>query len=279
MIIDTHHHLWQFNPKDYGWMDDSMTILKQDYLPADLEGQLAGSGVAGTIVVQARQTLEETTWLLKLAEENTFIKAVVGWVDLRSEELDEQLERFADHPKLAGVRHVIHDEPDDDFMLRPEFIKGIEKLKKYDLCYDLLLFPKHLSRATELSIMFPDQRFVLDHISKPLIREGVLNPWEDDLALLASCPNVWCKISGMVTEADHQNWKHEDLDPYLDVVVEAFGTGRIMLGSDWPVCRLAGEYTDVMNIHVQYFRDLTEAEKENVFRQNAIDCYKLEKFH
>jgi L-fuconolactonase len=279
MIIDSHHHLWQFNQEDYGWMDDSMTILKRDYLPEELQEQLAGAGVSGTVVVQARQTLEETGWLLKLSEENDFIKAVVGWVDLRSEQVEQQLEYLAAHPKLAGVRHVIHDEPDDDFMLRPPFIRGIEKLQKYELCYDLLLFPKHLGKAVELVSMFPEQRFILDHISKPLIKARIIEPWKEDITILARQPNVWCKISGMLTEADNQKWKYDDFLPYLDVVVEAFGTGRIMLGSDWPVCRLAGEYSDVMNIPAEYFKGLNEAEKEKVFRQNAIDCYKLEKFH
>ena len=275
MIIDAHHHLWEFNQEDYGWIDESMSILKRDYLPAELEGMLAGSGVAGTVVVQARQKIEETAWLLKLAEENDFIKAVVGWVDLQSEDLDRQLERFSFHPKLAGVRHVIHDEPDDDFMLSPGFVKGIGKLKKYDLCYDLLLYPKQLSRAAELVLKFPDQRFVLDHIAKPAIREGVLYPWEDDLALLAACPNVWCKISGMVTEADPRNWKYEDMVPYLDVVVEAFGTDRIMLGSDWPVCLLAGEYGEVMNIGTRYFSYVSKEEQSRIYAGNCKTVYNI----
>ncbi len=276
MIIDAHHHLWQFNPEEYSWMDESMDILKRDYMPVDLEGQLAGAGVAGTVVVQARQKIEETAWLLGLAEEYDFIRAVVGWVDLRSEELEQQLESFAEHPKMAGVRHVIHDEPDDDFMLGSAFVKGIEKLQKYDLSYDLLLFSKHLTRAAELATMFPEQRFVLDHISKPLIREGILEPWEDDLALLASCPNVWCKISGMITEADHKHWKFEDLAPYMDVVVEAFGTDRIMLGSDWPVCLLAGEYGEVMNIGIGYFSDFSKQQQSRIFTENCKTFYNIE---
>lgn len=275
MIIDAHHHLWKFNRRDYGWMDDSMEILKRDYLPGDLEGQLAGADVTGTVVVQARQLIEETSWLLKLAEENAFIMGVVGWVDLRSGELEQQLEKFGTHPKLVGVRHVIHDEPDDDFMLQKDFLRGIEKLQKYDLTYDLLLFPKHLERAVKLAGMFPDQRFILDHISKPLIKDGILDPWQDDLAGLAALPNVWCKISGMVTEADPDNWKYENFIPYLDVVVKAFGTDRLMIGSDWPVCRLAGEYCEVMNIPVDYFKYFTSSEKESIFKQNVVDCYKL----
>ncbi len=273
MIIDAHHHLWEFNTSDYAWMDDSMSILKQDYLPGKLEKQLAVAGVSGTIVIQARQNLEETRWLLKLAEENSFIKGVVGWVDLRSDQLEEQLEVFGGNPKLVGIRHVIHDEPDDDFMLRPAFVNGIEKLGSYGLTYDLLLFPKHLEKAVELVSMFPDQKFVLDHISKPRIKARILAPWRDDLESLALQSNVWCKISGLVTEADLKNWKYEDFIPYLDVVMGAFGTDRIMLGSDWPVCRLAGEYKEIIDISMKYFENYSHTEKAKVFRLNCSDFY------
>ena len=275
MIIDSHHHLWKYNAADYGWMDDTMAILKQDYLPADLEKQLSGSNVTGTIVVQARQTLEETRWLLKLAKENSFIRGVVGWVDLRSDSLIDELNEFSDETKLAGVRHVIHDEADDDFMLRPAFIRGIEKLLKYKLTYDLLLFPKHLKKAVELVSIFPEQKFVLDHISKPFIKSGILGLWQDDIAALAAQPNVWCKISGMVTEADIKNWKYEDFIPYLDIVVEAFGTDRIMLGSDWPVCLQAGEYKAVMEIGQKYFEKFNSNEKKKIFADNCVQFYNL----
>jgi len=275
MIIDSHHHLWKYNAADYGWMDDTMAILKQDYLPADLEKQLSGSNVTDTIVVQARQTLEETRWLLKLAKENSFIRGVVGWVDLRSDSLTDELNEFSDETKLVGVRHVIHDEADDDFMLRPAFIRGIEKLLKYKLTYDLLLFPKHLKKAVELVSIFPEQKFVLDHISKPFIKSGILGLWQDDIAALAAQPNVWCKISGMVTEADIKNWKYEDFIPYLDIVVEAFGTDRIMLGSDWPVCLQAGEYKAVMEIGQKYFEKFNSNEKKKIFADNCVQFYNL----
>lgn len=276
MIIDAHHHLWQFNEKDYGWMDKSMQVLKRDYLPDDLEEEIKKAGVVGTVVVQARQSLEETQWLLELSEKHPFIKGVVGWVDLRSPDLEKQLERFTKNPKLVGVRHVIHDEADDDFMLRPSFVKGIEKLSDYNLAYDLLLFPKHLERAIELVSMFPDQRFVLDHISKPFIKAGMMQPWKEDMRALAAMPNVWCKISGMVTEADLGEWKYEDFIPYMEVVCEAFGTDRVMLGSDWPVCRLAGEYNQVMGIPFRFFEKLDSEIKEMILYKNAVNCYQLE---
>jgi len=275
-MIDTHHHLWKFNPDEYGWMDESMGVLKQDYLPSDLEVELVKAGVSGTVVVQARQSIEETRWLLELAEHHPFIKGVVGWFDLQSEKIGEQLDQYASHPKLVGARHVIHDEPDDDFMFRPAFLRGLELLKNYNLSYDLLLFPKHLKGATELVGLFPDQTFILDHISKPPISSGILQPWKDDLETLASRSNVWCKISGMVTEADHNRWRYEEFVPYLDTVLSAFGRERIMLGSDWPVCRLAGEYKEIMEIPLRFIEDLKEDDKIRIYRQNAIECYQLE---
>ena len=275
MIIDAHHHLWKFNIADYGWMDNSMSILKQDYLAADLEKLLDGANVIGTIAVQARQMLEETRWLLEMAQQHPFIKGVVGWVDLCSEELNTQLDEFCEDPRLVGVRHVIHDEPDDDFMLRPAFIGGMEKLVQYNLTFDLLLFPKHLQRAYELVSLFPDQRFVLDHLSKPDIKAGILDPWREEITALATRSNIWCKISGMLTEADHIHWKYEDFLPYLDVVVEAFGTDRIMLGSDWPVCLLAGEYRQAMDIPARYFKDLDQLEMEKISWMNCAECYEL----
>jgi L-fuconolactonase len=275
MIIDAHHHLWKFNEDDYTWMDESMSVLKRDYLPADLQAQLVRSGVTGTIVVQARQMLEETAWLLDMADQHTFIRGVVGWLDICSEKLAWQLEEFGSNPWLVGVRHVVHDEPDDEFMLSPAFIKGMEKLVQYNLAYDLLLFPRHLPRADELVGLFPDQRFILDHISKPPIRSGILDPWREDILALSNHPNVWCKISGLVTEALRENWQYEDFIPFLDVVVEAFGTDRLMVGSDWPVCLLAGEYQQVMDIPVRYFSELAPAEKERIFHLNCMECYEL----
>lgn len=274
-IVDAHHHLWEYNRIDYGWMDDSMSVLRRDYLPGELEKLLEDAGVGGTVVVQARQSLEETRWLLELAGKHEFIKGVVGWLDLCSPELDGQLQEFATHRKLMGVRHVIHDEPDDDFMLEEAFMKGVGQLAEYDLAYDLLLFPVHLSRALKLVTAFPRQRFVVDHISKPLIKDGLRQPWADDISALSDKPNVWCKVSGMLTEADHQGWKYEDFEPYLDVVLEAFGPDRLMLGSDWPVCLLAGGYKEVMEIPLRYFENLDPEDREKISYKNAMNFYKL----
>ncbi|RPI47696.1 MAG: amidohydrolase [Chloroflexi bacterium] len=223
MKIDAHQHFWLYNKRDYSWINDRMTTLQRNYLPADLQPELTETGFGGSIVVQARQTVEETRWLLQLAGRYDFIRGVVGWVDLCSEsELKRQLDEFSKSEKLAGVRHVIHDEPEDNFMLRDDFLKGISLLREYNLTYDLLLFPKHLPVAREVVSMFPEQRFVLDHIAKPLIRDQVFNPWEEDITRLAEEANVWCKLSGMVTEADWKNQKPADFRPYLDIVFKAF---------------------------------------------------------
>ncbi len=275
MIIDAHHHLWKFNKSDYPWMDESMSVLQKDYMPADLEPQLAVGGVTGTIAVQARQKLEETAWLLDMAGRYPFIKGVVGWVDICSENLTRQLDEYSGHPLLVGVRHVIQDEPDEDFMLRPAFIRGMEKLVHHNLTYDLLILPKHLTKAVDLVSLFPDQRFALDHLAKPHIKEGTLDPWREDMAELAIHPNVWCKISGMVTEAHPEQWQYEDFLPYLDTVLELFGPDRLMLGSDWPVCRMAAEYEQVMDIPMRYFQGMGPVEKEKIFRLNCIECYEL----
>jgi L-fuconolactonase len=275
-LIDSHHHVWQYNEKAYGWMDESMTGLKKDYLPADLEKEMKKAGVEGTVVVQARQILEETEWLLSLADNYDFIKGVVGWVDLRSGELPEQLAKYAEHPKFVGVRHVLHDEPELDFMLKDKFLRGIEMLADYDLAYDLLLFPEHLPNANKLVKLFPSQRFVIDHLAKPKIAGGIIEPWRNDIACLGTQPNVYCKISGMVTEADHKQWEEADFRIYMDAVCDSFGSDRLMLGSDWPVCRLAAEYEQVFDIPRNYFKEWDATEQEKIFRLNCIEFYKLE---
>ena len=252
MKIDAHQHFWIYSQQEYAWIDDHMEILKKNYLPQNLLPLLQQNKVAGTIAVQARQSLAETRWLLSLAQTNTFIKAVVGWVDLCAKDLEEQLHEFSQHPKFTGVRHVVQDEPDDHFLMKKKFLRGVEKLERYHLTYDVLIFPRHLPVAIDFVSHFPEQRFVLDHIAKPPIKDRILQPWKNDIRRLASCANVYCKVSGMVTEANWQRWHNEDFYPYLDVVFEAFGPKRIMYGSDWPVCTLAGTYHDVFNLFIEY---------------------------
>lgn len=277
MAIDAHQHFWLYNSRDYGWIDDRMQVIKRDFIPEDLEPELAGAGFSGSVAVQARQTVEETHWLLQLARENDFIKGVVGWVDLLSkDELRRQLDEFAKSKKFVGVRHVVHDEPEDNFMLRDDFLNGINLLKDYNLTYDLLLFPKHLPVAEIVASMFREQKFVLDHISKPLIKHQITDPWKEDIRRLAEHPNVWCKLSGMVTETDWKNHKPEDFKPYLDIVFEAFGSSRLMIGSDWPVCLLAGNYRYVTGIVKNYISELPGDEQEKIMGKNCIDFYELD---
>ena len=250
-----------------------MEELKHDFLPEHLLPELKSAGFDGTIAVQARMTLDETRWLLKLADQNPFIKGVVGWVDLCSREADFFLRELSEHQKFVGVRHVVHDEPDDSFMARPEFQRGISQLEKYNLTYDLLIFPKHLPLARELVEKFPEQKFVLDHIAKPDIRKQEIMPWSDDIKKLARFPNVYCKLSGMVTEADWENWEPEDFSSYLDIVFECFGPERLMFGSDWPVLTVAASYAWVVRLISDYLESYTPMDREKVFGINCSEFY------
>ena len=252
-----------------------MAVLRRDYLPEELKPLLKAIQFDGTIAVQARQMVEETEWLLELSDKHDFIKGVVGWVDLRSPKLREQLEMYAKHPKLVGVRHVVHDEPDDHFMLLPEFRRGLAQLREFGLTYDLLLFPKHLPVAVKLVAGFPDQPFVLDHIAKPGIREGQVSPWREDLERLAEFPNVFCKLSGLVTEAKWKQWQPEDFHRYLDIVIETFGTDRVMIGSDWPVCTLSGDYASTMRIVIDYAQQFSARVRDDILGGNGARFYHI----
>jgi L-fuconolactonase len=276
MTIDTHQHFWKYNDQDYAWMTAGMDRLRRDHLPKDLLPLIGAASVGATVAVQARQCLEETTWLLQLADEYPFICAVVGWVDLTTGRVVEQLEQFAGNPKLRGVRHVVHDEPDDEFMLRESFLNGLSQLKRFGLTYDLLLFPRHLPIACDVVKRFPDQLFVLDHIAKPPIRTGEIEPWARDLKRLAGFANVVCKISGLVTEAKWDSWEARDFEPYLDVVLSAFGPHRLMIGSDWPVCTLAADYASVVNLEAEYIRRLSGDEQHAILEKNAKEFYSIQ---
>ncbi len=275
MRIDSHQHFWHYNPKEHVWMTDEMENLKRDYLPPDLKPLLESVDFDGAISVQARQMLEETEWLLELSDQYDHIKGVVGWVDLRSPEIHAQLEKYSQRSKLKGVRHVVHDEPDDNFMLLPEFQRGIALLKEFNLTYDLLLFYRHLPVALKVVEKFPEQPFVVDHISKPVIKDKMISPWKEDIQALAKYENVCCKLSGMVTETRWKQWKPEDFRPYLDIVIEAFGTDRVMIGSDWPVCTLSGDYRSVMNIVIAYLQQFPEETREKILGGNCARFYNV----
>jgi L-fuconolactonase len=277
MRIDAHQHFWRYNPDEYEWIDNSMSRLRRDFLPANLKAELDASGFDGAIAVQARQTLEETRWLLELAETSSHVLGVVGWVDLRSSEVRPQLAEFARNPKFLGVRHIVQSEPDDRFLLQPEFLRGIAALEECDRTYDILIYPLHLPVAAEFVKHFPRQRFVLDHLAKPLIKSGSLQPWQTGIRELARHPNVFCKLSGLVTEADWKNWKPSDVEPYLDTAFECFGPERLMIGSDWPVCTVAASYSQVMNLVIEYLSQYPDAVRDAVLGGNAANFWKLDK--
>jgi L-fuconolactonase len=276
MAIDAHHHFWKYTPEEYGWITDGMSVLRRDYLPAELRREAALAGIDGVISVQARQTLEETDWLLKLAEENDFICGVVGWVPLISNTVRDDLARYANRPKLKAVRHVLQDEPDDNYMLRDDFDRGIVLLKEAGLRYDILIFERHLPQVIKLVDRHPGTTFILDHVAKPRIRENQLSPWRENLRELGRRPNVYCKVSGMVTEANHANWTAQQLRPYFDAALEAFGSRRLMFGSDWPVCLLACGYRRWFQIVREFASKLTQDEQDRLFEQTAIEAYGLE---
>lgn len=275
MRIDSHQHFWKYNHREYRWIDSSMAGLKRDFLPADLLVELQLNDLHGSVAVQARQSYEETSWLLKLAEDNDFIKGVVGWVDLQDPSIDSVLDQILPHPYLKGVRHVIHDEPDDNFILRPAFLNGIASLASYGLVYDILIFSRHLPQTIEFVKQFPVQRFVIDHIAKPRIRDNEIESWSSHMAALAGYDNVFCKLSGMITEADWQKWQPGDFEIYMQTVLDLFGPGRIMFGSDWPVCTVAGSYRQVTGLVESFITSLSPGEQAAVMGNTAVECYNL----
>lgn len=274
--IDAHQHFWRFHAAHFPWIDAAKTRLMRDYLPSDLEPQLHAAGFDACIAVQARHDVDETRFLLEMAAAHPFVAGVVAWIDLQSDDLRSQLEYWAGDPRLVGIRHIVHDEPDDHFMLRPAFLRGLGTLAEFDLTYDLLLFPRHLPVAIDVVARFPDQRFVLDHLAKPPIKAREIDAWARDLVRLAAHPNVCAKLSGMVTEADWQAWTPADLRPYLDVALDCFGADRLMVGSDWPVCTLAGEYGPVMAPVVAFAEEQPPEDRDAILGGTAAKFWRLE---
>jgi L-fuconolactonase len=275
MRIDAHQHFWRYNKSEYSWISDRMEILKRDFLPDSYMKELEGIGFDGSIAVQARQSHDETFWLLELAGKYDFIKGVVGWIDLCSEKANEHLGFLTKNNLLKGVRHVLQDEPDEGFMLSGPFLRGIGLLKKYNLVYEILIIPNQLSYANQLVSRFPEQQFVLDHIAKPLIKDRILYPWKEEIKKLAEHPNVSCKLSGMVTESEWKGWIMDDFKPYLDIVFNAFGTSRLMIGSDWPVCTVSSDYKTTMKIILDYIQPFKQTEKDMILGNNAVQVYNL----
>jgi L-fuconolactonase len=277
MRVDAHQHFWIYHPDEYAWIDDSMSVLRRDFLPQDLAAELKSSGFHGSVAVQARQSLDETRWLLELADYSPSILGVVGWVDLRSPDLHSQLRSFAKNPKLVGIRHVVQSEPDDRFLLQPDFLRGMSALEEFDLAYDILIYAKHLSVAAEFVERFPRQRFVLDHLAKPPIKSGEIDSWAGGIRRLAAFPNVFAKLSGLVTEADWLPWKPQQITPYLEVAFESFGPQRLMIGSDWPVCLAAAPYARTMGVVKDYILKRQSDSCDDVLGGNATRFWRLGK--
>lgn len=274
--IDAHHHLWRYTPQDYGWIDDTMQVLRRDFLSADLKAAMRSAGVDGTIAVQARQTLAETHWLLDLADENEEIRGVTGWAPIAGAEFPGVMEEFDGRAKLKALRHVIQGERDENYILREDFNSGIRALEGSGLVYEILIYERHLPQTLEFVDRHPNQVFVLDHLAKPLIAGGVLEPWAARMRELGRRDHVWCKVSGMVTEANWKAWTPETLKPYLDVAVEAFGPARLMAGSDWPVCLVACSYPRWWEVLREYFSGFSQTEQQSIFGENAIEVYGLD---
>ncbi len=275
MLIDAHHHLWEYNDRDYVWMTGEMESLRRNFLVTDLQGVMHRAGVDGTIAVQARQMVPETEWLLDLSVRHPFILGVVGWVPLCNSHAAHDLERLFRHPKLKAVRHVLHDEPDDFYVLRKDFNRGITLLRPFCLAYDILIFERHLPQTIKFVDGHPDQVFVVDHIAKPRIKDGALSPWKENITELAKRENVYCKLSGMATEADWKTWSAAQLRPYFDVVLSAFTPKRLMFGSDWPVVTLAAEYRTWVQTFYSFIAELTPAERESICFGTATEAYRL----
>lgn len=277
-IIDAHQHFWQRSlPFDFSWQDpDALAPIRRDFLPEDLQPLLHKVGVDRTIVVQTQHKLAENRWALELAKKHDFIAGVVGWVDLASDACEQQLLEFAEDPRFVGVRHVTQDEPDDDFIVRPQILRGLRMLEKHQVPFDLLFYVKHLKHAATLARELPDLPMVIDHLAKPRIRDAAVGDWIDNFRAAARFPNLYCKLSGMITEADWRSWKPADLKPYVEAAVEAFGPKRCMFGSDWPVCTLAGSYEQAYSALVEVLGPISAYEREWLFGRTAAEFYQLD---
>jgi len=275
MRIDAHQHFWYFDPERDAWIDDAMQVIRKDFLPQDLKPELNKKDIDGCIAVQADQSPQETQFLLELSKKHPWIMKIVGWVDLEAKDIEAQLEKYAAEKKMAGFRKILQT-LSPSAMEDPNFLRGISKLMKYGFTYDILIFPKHLEKAFNLASKFPNQAFIIDHLAKPDIKSGELEHWSKGIKKIADLKNVYCKVSGMVTEANWKAWKQADFIPYLDTVTEAFGTNRLVYGSDWPVCLLAASYTEVYDLAWNYYLKFSKAEQAGIFGENAKRFYSIE---
>lgn len=276
MIIDAHQHFWRYNAQRDAWITQEMSRLRRDFMPEELISQLHANQVDGSIAVQADQSEEETLFLLELAGRYAEIQGVVGWVDLRSAAIRQRLEYFSSFRKLVGFRHIVQAEPDDRFMLRKDFCSGLACLQEFHFTYDILIYAKQLETAVELVRMFPEQPFVLDHLAKPPVKSGELDRWAERMHELAAAKNVWCKLSGLMTEAEWGRWSSEQFQPYFEVALQSFGPDRLMFGSDWPVCLLSGTYSQAKHLVSEAIHPLTVEQQAKIFCLNAMRFYGLD---
>lgn len=272
-IIDSHQHFWYYNPQTHGWIDDSMSVIRRDFLPAHLEEVLKENQVTGTIAVQVDQSISETQFLLDLAEDFDFIKGVVGWVDLRSDHLETQLDALAHQYKLVGFRHIVQAEQDPMFLMQPAFRRGLEIIFERGYTYDILIYPHQLAAALELIDRFPRAPFVIDHLAKPYIKSGYYKGWEILMREISQYPQVYCKWSGMITEANWYSWTPEDLKKYLEITADCFTADRLMYGSDWPVLNVAGTYQQVLDVILDHVSGWSTQEQSNIMGENAKKFY------
>ena len=275
MVIDSHQHFWYYEPEKHAWIDDSMSVIRRDFTPSNLKTTYQENGIDGCVAVQADQTLAETEFLLSLSAKNDFIKGVVGWVDLQDEQVVGVLDEYALHGKIKGFRHIVQGEADHNFLLRPNFMRGISALEKHQFTYDILVFPHQLGATLEFIKKFPNQKFVIDHIAKPYIKDGFFDGWATMMKEIGKHENVSCKLSGMITEADFKTWTPSQIEPYMQLVLNAFGSERILFGSDWPVCLVAGNYKQVKDLTTDFIAGLSTSEQADIMGRNAIKFYNL----
>ena len=274
MRIDAHQHFWNYEPLKHAWIDDSMSRIKRDFSPGDLAPILHELEIDGTIAVQADETIEETNFLLSLAQKNVFIKGVVGWVDFKSNDIHDVLNTLKSNKKLAGFRCIMQGKPDEVYLSNISFIQKIKSLHELDYSYDLLVYHDQLKSLLKFVEKLPDNRLILDHIGKPDIKNANIKGWREHIRILSQHPGLFCKLSGMITEASYQNWTYEQLMPYMETVAEHFGTDRICFGSDWPVCLVAGSYKQVHDVVERFSSQLNPEEKRKLFGLNAMTFYK-----